>query len=146
MPDIFDLRPDQGAGIAIGIIVLFAALLWLWARRAGKRDKELFRQIEPLLEELWDPMRYMADLKSVWPDLTEAQRAEIEASSVHKEQFHERKAENLTEQIFGLAKGVRSFNHWRLRAVLLAFLKNWDDQEPDNLKVLLSMVRRQGQK
>ncbi len=110
MTEIYKLEFNQVIAIACGIVALLAALLWLWVRRAGKRDRELFRQIEPLLEELWDPIRYMADLKSVWPDLTEAQQAEIEASSVHQERFHERKAEDLTEQIFGSRNGSDRLN------------------------------------
>lgn len=130
------------AGIIGGVVLLLAIAVWMWMRRISRRDQELLRQMEPLLDELWSPMRYLADLRSVWPDLTEVQRADIESSTVYKDRFHQKKAEVAIEQIRFLARGIRSVRHWRLRAVILSFLRSWEEQEPDNLKVLSSMVRR----
>ncbi len=130
-------------GAGIGVLLLGAFFIWL--RAASRRDREVLRQMAPLMEDLWNPLRFLADLRSVWPDLTETQRQEIETSSVYKDEFHKTRARDLVTQLGAMARRVRSARHWRLRGTILKFLREWESQEPDALKVLVAMVRRQAE-
>jgi hypothetical protein len=132
------------SGIAAVAVVAIAGLLAFYLRGATQRDREIFRQMEPVMQDLWRPMRHLADLRSVWPDLTEAQRTEIETSRVYKDGFHEKQVVAGVQQCLALARRIRSFKHWRLRAVIVQFLSDWERVEPDNLKIILAMVRRSG--
>ena len=128
------------AGIVVAALFVIVAI---WIRVASTRDREVFRQMEPLMEDLWNPMRFLADLRSVWPDLSETQRREIESSSVYRDQFHEKRAVDYVKQLRKLARNLRSTTNWPLRRSIRLFLSDWEAREPDSLKVLLAMVRKQ---
>jgi len=126
------------AGVAS--ILLVAAATW-WQVRAARRDEELLRAMAPLLDDLWRPLRHLADLRSVWPDLNDAQRADIEASTPYQERHHEKQAEALIDKLSASARRLQAMKNWRLRAALLEFLDNWRNEEPDRAKVLLALVK-----
>ncbi len=95
------------------------------------------------MDELWRLMRYLEDLRHIWPRLDDTQRAEIESSSVHSDRFHEKAALRCVEDIAASARQLRSYRHWRLRGILAEFLDDWQHKEPDMLKVLIAMLKRQ---
>jgi hypothetical protein len=122
--------------IGAGVFVL------LWQHRARHRDRVLLRQMEPLMEELWRPLRFLTDLRKTWPGLTDKQRAEIEASVPYKVRFHERRVDEYAGRVRELSRRLRSWRHWRLRARMIEFLDAHGSKEPDELKVLIVMVRK----
>lgn len=111
-------------------------------RSSKKDDLERLEAMIPLLEALWKNLRYLDDLRVVWPRLTDAQRAEVEASSVHRNRFHEQSVESAAAELRGLARGLRSYRYWRLRGLVIEFIENWREQEPDKIKVLTAMIKR----
>lgn len=123
-----------------GLVAIVAFIIWV--RITARRDKEVFRQMEPIMEDLWNPLRFLADLRSVWPDLSDEQRAEIENSSTYRDGFHETRARALLDQLESLARRVRAVPHRRIRKAVLEFTREWESREPDSLKVILAMVRR----
>ena len=114
-----------------------------WVRSSKRDDQEVLRHMAQLMDELWRLMRYIEDLKQIWPRLGDTQRAEIEASSVHADRFHEKAAERCVEALATSARRLRSYRHWRLRAIVGGFLDDWRNQEPDMIKVLIAMLKRQ---
>ncbi|MDP7638446.1 MAG: hypothetical protein QGG73_01840 [Candidatus Hydrogenedentes bacterium] len=112
----------------------------------SKEDVDLFSELDPLLEELWGYLRHLADLKSVWPRLTEKQRSDIDSSAVHRDRFHEKNAERLVEEIRTRASRIRAHRHTPLKNRIIEFLDNWRDQEPDMLKVIQAMMTRGDEK
>jgi len=125
------------------VAVALCLIVAIWIRVANTRDRDVFRQMEPLMENLWNPIRFLADLRSVWPDLSETQRREIESSSVYRDQFHEKRIAGHVNQLAELTRSLRSIPNWRLRRSIQMFLSEWESREPDSLKVLLAMVRKQ---
>lgn len=128
-------------GAAAVAVALLGIGTWIWIRTTARKDREVFRQMEPIMEDLWTPLRFLADLRSVWPDLNENQRAEIEQSSTYKDGFHQERAQAHIAQLEGLARNISSIRHVRIRAAILEFLNEWESKEPDSLKVILAMVR-----
>ena len=122
--------------IGAGVFVL------MWQHRARHRDLVLLRQMGPLMEELWRPLRFLSDLRVTWPGLTKEQQAEIEDSVTYKDGFHERRANEYAGRVRELSRRLGSWRHWRLRARLIEFLDAHGAKEPDELKVLIVMVRR----
>ena len=111
--------------------------------RATGHDRKIFEQMAPLLEDLWRMQRYLSDLEFVWPRLSIEQREKIESSRIHRERFHENRAEQRAAELLALAKRIRSVRHARLRATILQCLKDRKNQEPDMIKVVLSMINGQ---
>lgn len=108
---------------------------------ARENDLDTFARIEPLLEELWAPLRFLTDLRDVWPDLTDEQRRNIEEAVVYRDRFHENLAKRNTKELLRLAKQIRALKYRRLRTELVGFLKNWKREEPDKVKVFLGILR-----
>ena len=111
--------------------------------RATGQDRKILEQMTPLFEDLWRMQRYLSDLELVWPSLSPEQREEIESSRTHRERFHENRAERQATELLALAKQIRSVRHARLRATILRCLKDRKKQEPDMIKVVLSMINGQ---
>ena len=111
--------------------------------RATGHDRKIFEQMTPLFEDLWRMQRYLFDLELVWPSLSVERREEIESSRIHQERFHENRAEQRAAELLALAKRIRSVRHARLRATILQCLKDRKNQEPDMIKVVLSMINGQ---
>lgn len=111
--------------------------------RATGHDRKIFKQMTPLLEDLWRMQRYLSDLETVWLSLSAEQREEIESSRVHRERFHENRAERQAAELLTLVKRIRSVRHARLRATILECLTDRKMQEPDMIRVVLSMINGQ---
>lgn len=114
----------------------------VWNRRgkAAVADAALLQDMRPAVEELWRMLRYLADLETVWPSLTEEQQAEIQASSVHREGFHAERAQERVSELGGLVSQIRSQAFRPACAMILEFLDDWENEEPDKLKVVLAMI------
>jgi hypothetical protein len=125
------------AAVVLALLVAFG----YGDRRAASRDRAVMRDVAALLDDLWRPVRFLADLESVWPDLTEEQRREIQLSTPFREGFHEARAEERVREIKVLTRRIRAFRNWRLRAAIMQFLKDWRNQEPDELRVLIAMMK-----
>jgi hypothetical protein len=108
---------------------------------APRQDRELLRRIARQMKELWRPLRYLADLRSVWPELTEDQRREIEASIPYRNRFHERRVRACVDQLLPLVRQIQSYKHRELRNDMLDFLKSWDRYEPDQVQIFLALIR-----
>jgi hypothetical protein len=91
-------------------------------------------------------MRYLADLKAVWPNLTEEQQKDIDNSPVQQNRFHEKRAEQLVEAIGARTLDLKAHGHTALKGKILEFLDDWKDQEPDMLKVIHAMMIRDSRK
>ena len=104
-------------------------------------DREVLGQIEPIMGKLWRPLRFLADLKSVWPELSVAERREIECARTFRERHHERLAAGYVTELQGLTPQIRSVQFRRLREEMELFLEHWDTQEPDKVRVLSAMIR-----
>lgn len=94
------------------------------------------------MNELWGYLRYLADLKAVWPRLTGDQRSEIDHSSAHQDRYHEKHAARLVEEIRLRTLEIRAHRHEPIKNQILAFLDDWQNQEPDMLKVITAMISR----
>ncbi|PCJ56774.1 MAG: hypothetical protein COA73_11600 [Candidatus Hydrogenedentota bacterium] len=110
--------------------------------QTAQRDRETLAHIETLLEELWGPMRFLADLNAVWPSLTAEQRKEIEESRTYREQHHRHLAEESVRQLVTLAETLKSYKHRTLRQEVVEFLRSWETEEPDKIKVILGVLRK----
>lgn len=105
-----------------------------------EEEAALVERIISLLDELWRPTRFLADLNAVWPSLTDAQRAEIEQSSVFREKFHENRAQELIRELQTLSNELPS-NYRDVRADIAKFVRQWRQEEPDTLKILIGRLR-----
>ena len=105
------------------------------------RDRKVLEEIEPILDALWPPLRFLTDLKTVWADLDPEEQREIEESRPFQERFHERLAQAYLNELGRLTQQLGSAQYRGLRDELSEFLENWQDQEPDKLKVFSAMVR-----
>ena len=101
----------------------------------------MLEEIGPILDALWPPLRFLSDLKNVWADLEPEKQREIEESRPFQERFHERLAQGYLKELGQLSQQLGSAQYRGLREELSQFLENWQDQEPDKLKVFLAMVR-----
>ncbi len=128
--------------VLVGFVVA-PWLFWAVAVRPVRHDVAVFARIVPVMEALWKPLRHLSELRAVWPDLNEVQRAEISNSRAYRNRHHERLAGDTAEELLKLARGIRSIRYWRLREELISFAKNWESREPDELRVLLDMVQGQ---
>ena len=104
-------------------------------------DRKVLEDIVPLLDALWPPLRFLTDLKSVWADLDPREQREIEESRPFQDRFHERLARGYLKELGQLTQQLGSPQYRGLRDELSQFMENWQDQEPDKLKVFLAMVR-----
>ena len=128
----------------VAAIVVAALLVWYaWRRYTLDHDRAVLRKMEPLLDELYGPLRHLEDRRVVWPNLTDQQRSEIEEALVYRERFHEKQVEKYAGDIISLARSLRAFRYWRLRSEIVSFLKSWHKNQADELKLLIAMVRRQ---
>lgn len=107
-----------------------------------KKDVEILTDMVPLMEELIKPMRFLADLGAVWGDLSEMERAEIEASRVYRERDHDRLAEDRIGRLTKMTEHLKSFKYRNLRLEMQQFLGDWRAQEPDRVKVLQGLIRK----
>lgn len=114
----------------------------MWTDKIVEKDRELFRSMMPLLDELWRPLRFLGHLRSVWPDLTEVQRLDIEESLPYRERFHERRIQDYVSKLAPMATAIRAFRHREIRHKLIGFLDQWQTREPDTVKVLVGMMRK----
>ena len=105
------------------------------------RDQKVLEEIGPVLDALWPPLRFLTDLKTVWADLEPEEQREIEESPPFQERFHERLARGYLKELGQLTQQLGSPQYRGLRDELSHFLENWQDQEPDKLKVFSAMVR-----
>ncbi len=121
-------------------------MFWKRSTRASKEDENIFLELDPLLDELWVYMRYLSDLKAVWPNLTEEQQKDIDNSPVQQNRFHEKRAEELVEAIELRTLELKAHRHTALKGKILEFLDDWKDQEPDMLKVIHAMMIRDSRK
>lgn len=109
-----------------------------------EHDRSILAAIAPRLDSLWKPLRFLADLERVWPELSEEERREIAASRPYRDQFHRRLAEEQVGELLRLADDLHAPDHRELREALRSFLEQWEVQEPDQAKVLSAMVRQAG--
>lgn len=114
----------------------------MWTDKIVKKDREIFVTMMPLLDELWRPLRFLGDLNSVWPDLSDVQRVEIEQSIPYREHFHEQRIEKYVSELAPMARAIRAFRHRPIRQELIGFLEHWQTREPDRVKVLVGMMRK----
>lgn len=139
--------------LAVAIVAGVVAVVALWgfwlnwqfgppARRRNERDLELFEQIIPLLDELWAPLRFLADLRMVWSSLDETQRREIEDSIPYKDKTHEKRARACVDKLEPLVRKISGPRHRGIRKDLLAYLRDWEHAEPDRLKVFTGILRK----
>lgn len=106
----------------------------------AEEEAALVDRIIVLLEDLWRPARFLADLDAVWPDLTDQQRAEIEESTVYKEKFHENRAQAVVRELQSLIGELPS-GYREVRNDIGRFLRQWRQEEPDTLKILVGRLR-----
>jgi len=106
------------------------------------RDRQILDAIAAGLDELWKPMRFLADLHEVWPELSEDERADIEASRPYRDQYHRRLAEAKVAELRRLSAEIHAHEHQTLRDRLEQFLRHWDAQEPDQARILSALVRQ----
>lgn len=109
-------------------------------RYTPEEEAALVERLIVLLEELWRPARFLSDLDAVWPELTAEQRAEIEESTVYKEKFHEKRANELIRELQALVGELPS-GYRDVRGDIGRFLRNWRQEEPDTLKILVGRLR-----
>ncbi len=105
------------------------------------RDEEVLQEIQPILDALWPPLRFLADLKAVWADLEPEEQREIGNSRPFRERFHERSAKGYLEELGRLTQQLSSAQYRGIRDELTLFLEHWEDQEPDKVKVFSAMVQ-----
>jgi len=105
------------------------------------RDRKVLEDIGPILDALWPLLRFLTDLETVWVDLDPEKQREIEESRPFQERFHERLAQGYLKALGQLTQQLGSAQYRGLRDELSQFLKNWQDEEPDKLKVFSAMVR-----
>lgn len=138
------MTPTTWTALVFGILVLAALAGWyVWRRYTIVHDRAVLRKMEPLLDDLYGPLRHLEDRRIVWPNLTDEQRREIEDALVYRERFHEKQVEKYAGDILALARSLRAFRYWRLRSEIVSFLKGWHKRQADELKLLIAMVRRQ---
>ena len=108
----------------------------------GKKDNEILAAIIPMMEELIKPMRFLNDLDAVWNELSDQERVEIEKSRVYKERDHQNKVEEHVERLNRMIEQLKSFKYRNLRLEMQHFLDDWENQEPDRIKVLQGLIRK----
>ncbi|MEX2015545.1 MAG: hypothetical protein WD873_02835, partial [Candidatus Hydrogenedentales bacterium] len=136
------MTPATWSAAVVAVLVVGAlAMGYFWRRYTLNHDRAVLRKMEPLLDELYSPLRHLEDRRIVWPNLTDQQRQEIEEALVYRERFHEKQVEKYAGDIISLARSLRAFRYWRLRSEIVTFLKGWHKHQADELKVLIAMVR-----
>ena len=110
--------------------------------RAIDRDLRVLEKIAPILNDAWRPLRFLADLRTVWPDLGPEQRDAIEVSRPIRDRFHERLARGYLMQLDELTPQIGSAQYRSLRDEMMVFLESWEKQEPDKLKVFSAVIRQ----
>jgi hypothetical protein len=105
-------------------------------------DRQVLISMSPRLEALWKPLRFLANLEQVWPELDKAERDEIERSRPYRDQYHRRLAESHVNELRRLVDKLHAPDHRELRDALRQFLDRWELQEPDQVRILSALVRR----
>lgn len=108
----------------------------------AEHDRQVLLSMCPRLDALWKPLRFLADLEQVWPELEDAERDEIEKSRPYRDQYHRRLAEGYVNELRRLVESLHSPENRELRDALRQFLDRWELQEPDQIRVLSALVRR----
>lgn len=96
--------------------------------------------MKPMLEDLWRGLRFLADLRSVFPHLSETERREIVESRVRREQFHERLVRENAQEALVLARQIKSFKYRRLKDDLVKYIDECEAREPDQIKVFVAQL------
>lgn len=96
--------------------------------------------MKPMLEELRRGLRFLADLRLVFPHLTETERSEIVEARVRKDRFHERLVRENAEEVLVLARQIKSFKYRRLKDDIVKFIDECEMREPDQLKVFVAQL------
>lgn len=128
-------------GVAAPVAIVVGIVLWTRMRRTSRSDMETLGEVDAALDELLPPLRFLADLDRVWPELDASQRREIEDSYAYRNRHHEKQAEDAVQRLVTLTRQIRALKHRRLRADLEQFLKDWRRQEPDQVKVFQALIR-----
>ena len=105
-------------------------------------DRHVLMSMGPRLEALWKPLRFLANLEQVWPELDRHEREEIERSRPYRDQYHRRLAESHVNELRRLTDRLHAPEHRELRDALRQFLDRWELQEPDQVRILSALVRR----
>lgn len=115
----------------------------VWGTKASVQDEQLLLDMVPLLEAMWKPMRFLTDLRAIWPQLSDKERAEIEAASAFRERVHEKRVQAYAAELRDLASQMRGQRCRELKQDVVAFVDEWDTQEPDRIRVLTALMKLQ---
>jgi len=109
--------------------------------RSQKKDAKLYDQLESVLNRMWEPMRFLADLEAVWPSLSNEQRQEIDDSRVHQNKHHQHMVEEFAQQAKEITLQLKGHRNREVREGVQFFLEHWQQQEPDQIKILLAQMK-----
>lgn len=104
-------------------------------------DTDLLMAMVPIMEELIKPMRFLSDLRAIWEDLSDQERADIEASRVFRDRDHEKLVEHCVARLTEMLAQLKSSKYKDLKLEMQHFLRDWRTEEPDRVKVLQGMIR-----
>lgn len=110
------------------------------AKYTAEEQAVLIGRTIELLDALWRPARFLADLNAVWAGLSDEQRAEISESSVYKEKFHENRAQEMVRELQALVVELPPSCR-DVRNDLIRYLRQWRQDEPDELKIFVGRLR-----
>ena len=109
--------------------------------RSAKKEAKIYDQLAVVLQRMWEPMRFLADLEAVWPSLDHARRQEIEDSQVYQNKHHQHMVEELAQQAKEIALQLKGHRSREIRESVQFFLEHWQQQEPDQIKILLAQIK-----
>jgi hypothetical protein len=109
--------------------------------RSAKKDEKLLDQLAAVLQRMWDPMRFLADLEAVWPSLNNEQRQEIEDSRIYQNKHHQHMVEELAQQAKEITLQLKGHRNREVKEGVQFFLEHWQQQEPDQIKILLAQMK-----
>ena len=107
-----------------------------------KEDVKLMTAMLSLMEELFKPMRFLSDLATIWGELSDEERTDIEASRVYKERDHERLVKDRVQCLWDMTEQIKNSRNREIRLDMQKFLRNWPNEEPDRIKVLQGIIRK----
>jgi hypothetical protein len=94
-----------------------------------------------VLQRMWEPMRFLADLEMVWPSLSNEQRQEIEDSQVFQNKHHQHMVEELAQQANEIAQQLKGPRSREIKEGVQFFIEHWQQQEPDQIKIFLAQIK-----
>lgn len=109
-------------------------------RKTIEGDHQTFQKMKPVLDDLWHASRLLADIKIVWPELSDTEREEILQSRTRQDRFHEKVAEGKVAELLDLSRDIRSFKYRKFREDMLRHLNHWDSREPDQIKIFAAQI------